>query len=189
MNDTQPPPEKKEKAARLPAWVIFVAIVALLGFLIFLALGLVKSQNSTLTLGSEVPDFNVTTFDGKTASLSSFRGKTVVINFWASWCTTCMDEAAILQAGWNQVEPAGQVVFIGIDYADTEPAAKAYLQKYSISYLNGPDLQSKVSQLFHITGVPETYLVDADGILRGVKIGPFSSSDELTAFLDQKTGK
>jgi len=186
--DSFSPPEGQTIRKRLPIWVILAAGVILLSFLVLLVLGLQKSNVQTLTLGSKVADFKLTTFDGSQVTLKSLQGKTVLINFWASWCTTCIDEAAILQEGWQKVGLGGQIVFLGVDYADTEPAAKAFMQKYSISYLNGPDLRSALSQQFHISGVPETYLIDADGTLRGIKIGPFGSAEELSTFLEQKSG-
>lgn len=186
MIDPVIPPDKKLKKSPLPVWIFFVAGVALLGFLTLMASGLLKTQQKSLTLGSKVPDFSVTMFDGNSVSMSSLQGKTVLINFWASWCTSCMEEASSLEAAWQQVKPDGKVVFIGIDYADTEPAATAYLEKYGIDYWNGPDLRSAASQLFRVGGVPETYLISGDGTLLGIKIGPFESMDEISTFLAQK---
>jgi cytochrome c biogenesis protein CcmG, thiol:disulfide interchange protein DsbE len=186
--DPYTPSEGQTNRKRLPIWVMLAAGVILLSFLVLLVLGLQKNSLQTLTLGSKAADFNLTTFDGSMVTLKSLQGKTVLINFWASWCTTCIDEAAILQEGWQKVGPGGQIVFLGVDYADTEPAARAFLQKYAVSYLNGPDLRSALSQQFHVSGVPETYLIDAEGVLRGIKIGPFTSAEELSAFLEQKSG-
>jgi len=76
------------------------------------------------------------------------------------------------------------VSFIGADYVDTEPEARAYLEKFGITYPNGPDLGTKVSQLFRIKGVPETYFLDQDGVLRHVQVGPFTSVDEIKAIID-----
>ena len=182
------PSEVHNPRKGLPLWVFILAGVVLLSFLIVLVLGLAVNRSQTLKLGSKVPDFTLSLFDGSQVPLSSLQGKTVLINFWASWCTTCIDEAAILQKGWQEVAADGEYVFIGVDYADTESAAREFLQKYSIDYLNGPDLRSKVSQLFRISGVPETYLIDGDGILRAIKIGPFSSAEELQTFMDMKSG-
>jgi Thiol-disulfide isomerase and thioredoxins len=170
----------------LPAWVILLAGVILVGFLVFLALGIGKSQQQSLVPGSQLSTFNFTTFAGDVYSLPQLKGKKVLVNFWASWCTTCVDEAAALQTVWGQISADQSVVFIGVDYADTEPAARAYLQKYGITYLNGPDLRSALSQQFHITGVPETYLIDENGRVIAVKIGPFESVDEILNFLNQK---
>jgi len=187
MTESMIPAQKKAEKETLPLWAILLAGVVLLGFLVFLAAALVRSQHSTLTLGSKVPDFSVTTFDGQTVSLAGLHGKTVVVNFWASWCTTCVDEAPAMKNVWEQVQGGGQVVFLGVDYADTQPAALAFMKQYGMDYLAGPDLRSAISQMFRVSGVPETYLIDGDGILRGIKIGPFSSADELLTFVQQKT--
>jgi cytochrome c biogenesis protein CcmG/thiol:disulfide interchange protein DsbE len=116
--------------------------------------------------------------------LSDFRGKVVVLNFWASWCKPCEQEAAELEQAWQKYGAEGDVVFLGADYVDTEPEARIYLQKYGITYANGPDMGTKISQLFRIQGVPETYFIDQNGVLQYVKIGPFSSLDEISAQID-----
>jgi len=66
---------------------------------------------------------------------------------------------------------------------DTEPEALAYLNEYDITYPNGPDLGTQISRAYRITGVPETYLIDASGVVRGVKIGPFTSLAEIQQFV------
>jgi cytochrome c biogenesis protein CcmG, thiol:disulfide interchange protein DsbE len=182
MNDFSAPASKK----KLPVWVIFAALVLLLGLLIFLAMGLAKKQQPTLTPGSRVQDFSLTTFDNQTINSKDMQGKVVLLNFWASWCTTCTDEAAILEEAWQKADKEGKVVFVGVDYADTDAAARAFIEKYAITYANGPDLRSEISQQFHISGVPETYLIGSDGTLLGIKIGPFSSVDEVSTFIDVK---
>jgi cytochrome c biogenesis protein CcmG/thiol:disulfide interchange protein DsbE len=171
----------------LPLWVIFTAGVVLLGFLILLGMSLAKSQTQSLKVGSPVTDFSLTTFDGQTLSLSSLRGKTVLINFWASWCTTCTDEAAFLQQAWQGTDQQ-QFVFLGVDYADTDAPARTFLRAYGVTYPTGPDLGSSISQQFHVTGVPETYLIDGEGVLRGVQIGPFTSLEEIQTFIAQSSG-
>jgi cytochrome c biogenesis protein CcmG/thiol:disulfide interchange protein DsbE len=72
-------------------------------------------------------------------------------------------------------------VFIGVDYTDTEKEALAYIAEFDITYLNGPDLGTRISQAYNIQGVPETFYVDKQGILRGVKVGPLSPPE-----LDEK---
>ena len=113
------------------------------------------------------------------------RGNVVVINFWASWCKPCESEAADLEAAWRYYQPGGEVIFLGVDYVDTEPEARSYLAKFEITFPNGPDMGTKISQLFNRSlGVPETYIIDQEGTLRYVKIGPFSSVDELRAIIE-----
>ncbi len=77
------------------------------------------------------------------------------------------------------------MVFVGLAYVDTEPNSLAYLEKFGITYANGPDLATKVSQMFRVRGVPETYVIDRQGRLAYVKIGPFSSTAEITAALEK----
>ena len=71
------------------------------------------------------------------------------------------------------------MVFLGVNYVDTEPEALGYLAKFGITYPNGPDLGTRISQSFRIRGVPETYILGGDGALAHVKIGPYTSLDEI----------
>lgn len=90
-----------------------------------------------------------------------------------------------MQNAWKLYEPGGKVVFLGVDWVDTEPEARAYLKKFNISYANGPDLRTTISQLFRIKGVPETYIIGKDGRLANVKIGPFDSVAEIQSTIDK----
>ena len=71
-----------------------------------------------------------------------------------------------------------------MDYVDTETEAMGYLEKFDITYPNGPDLRTAISQIFRISGVPETYIIDRDGKLASRKIGPFVSISEITSMID-----
>ena len=119
----------------------------------------------TVRIGEEVPDFTLRTFEDEEIVLSDLRGKVVVVNFWASWCNPCKDEAAELQEAWEYYQPGGEVVFLGVDWTDTDAEAAEYLEMFQITYPNGPDYGTRISQEFRITGVPETYIIDRDGIL------------------------
>jgi cytochrome c biogenesis protein CcmG/thiol:disulfide interchange protein DsbE len=150
------------------------AFTVLLLFLGLLAWGLDRSRRGPVDSGLLAPDFTLTSFDGQTVTLSELRGKVVIINFWASWCIPCREEAAYLEQTWRKYKELG-VIFIGVDYADTEKQALAYIQEFDITYFNGPDLGTRISQAYHIKGVPETYYVAKNGELRGVQIGPLKS--------------
>jgi cytochrome c biogenesis protein CcmG/thiol:disulfide interchange protein DsbE len=164
---------------RLPVWVIVVAFVVLLGFLTLIAWGLRRSMSGPIVVGDKVPDIQMITFDGQSIHSSDLGGKVVVVNFWASWCKPCEQEAADLEQAYQQLKDSDKVVFIGLAYVDTEPNSRAYLEKFGVTYPNGPDLRTTVSQMFRIRGVPETYIIGPDGRLKYVKIGPFESTAEI----------
>ena len=69
------------------------------------------------------------------------------------------------------------MIFLGVDYVDTEPAALAYIKEFDITYINGPDLGTRISQAYNIQGVPETFYVAKNGELRGVKVGPLKEPE------------
>ncbi|MGB9673781.1 MAG: TlpA family protein disulfide reductase [Anaerolineales bacterium] len=165
-------------------WVRVVIWGALILFLIMIALGLLRSQEGPVGINDKSPEFTLTTFDGQQISLSSLKGKVVLVNFWASWCSPCEQEAAELESAWQANKGKGNVVFLGVDYVDTKPEAQAYLRKYNITYPNGPDLGTRISQAFRIRGVPETYIIDQNGIIQFVQIGPFRSSAQIQSVID-----
>ena len=147
--------------------ITFAVILTLLGLL---AWGLKKAQAGPLEKGM-APDFTLTGFDGRITTLSELRGQVVIVNFWASWCPPCREEAAYLEATWRKYEGKG-VIFIGVDWADTKKEALAYIKEFDITYLNGPDIGGRAALAYNIKGVPETFYVAKNGELRGVHIGP-----------------
>ncbi len=185
MNSDTPDTVLHNTSARRPLWGHLLAWVVLFLLLAILALGLIRSQQGPVRIGQQAPDFTLTSFQGEQYRLSDLRGKVVVLNFWASWCKPCEQEAADMQSAWEAYQPGGQVVFLGVDYVDTEPEARAYLAKFGITYPNGPDLRTTISQAFRIRGVPETYFIDRQGKLAFMQIGPFSSRSAITTVLER----
>jgi cytochrome c biogenesis protein CcmG/thiol:disulfide interchange protein DsbE len=109
----------------------------------------------------------------------------VVVNFWASWCVTCADEAPDMEAAWHYYQTGGQVVFLGVDYTDVDSKALDFLTKFKITYPNGPDLGTRITPIFNRNiAMPETYIIDQQGILHYKKIGPFQSLAEIQAAID-----
>ncbi len=174
----------------VPLWAQILVWTFLVIFLALMGIGVTRAQQGTVQPGYKVPDFSLTLFSGfeyngqSEVKLSNLRGKVIFINFWASWCKPCEQEAAVLEEAWRYYRPSGKVVFLGVDYVDTEPEARIFLKKFGNTYPNGPDLGTRISQMFRIKGVPETYIIDTNGILRYVKIGPFVSVDEIRAVID-----
>jgi cytochrome c biogenesis protein CcmG/thiol:disulfide interchange protein DsbE len=161
--------------------VVFILMVALL---VMVGIGLQRTMQGSIAADEKVPEYTLTTFDGDVYVSTDLRGQIVVINFWASWCKPCEQEAADLQRAWELYENRGDVMFLGVDYVDTEPEARAYLERFSITYPNGPDLGTRISQAFRTRGVPETYFIDRTGTLVYTKVGPFSSLSEITSIVN-----
>jgi cytochrome c biogenesis protein CcmG/thiol:disulfide interchange protein DsbE len=175
---------QQDNIARRPHWGRIFVWVGVLGLLAILALGLRRAQQGPVSVGDKVPNFSLTTFEGEQIDLVDLQGNVVVLNFWASWCKPCEQEAADLETAWRYYQPRGDVVFLGVDYVDTEPEALKYLEKFDITYPNGPDLGTRISQAFRIRGVPETYIIDQGNVLRSVQIGPFSSLTQLQGMIE-----
>jgi len=173
------------QSTKLLIWGIVLVVLAFLGW------GLVKRGETRPQVGNDAPDFALSLFDGYyneftagRVTLSDLRGRIVVLNFWASWCVECRVEARDLEETWQAYRDQG-VVFIGIDYDDTEIKARTYLEEFGITYPNGLDGRGLVTEgKYHITGVPETFIVDPQGKIALVKIGPFRSG-ELRRELDR----
>jgi cytochrome c biogenesis protein CcmG/thiol:disulfide interchange protein DsbE len=175
-------PQAPEKSR--PRWGRILAWLSLGALLVLLFLGLQKAQKGQMKVGEKIPDFTLTTFSGETYSSASVSGKVVVLNIWASWCKPCEQEAADLEAAWRFYKPGGEVLFLGVAWTDTDKKSLEYLQKYDITYPNGPDLGTRIYQAFRATGVPETYVIDREGILTFIKISPFESVAEIQQVVD-----
>jgi cytochrome c biogenesis protein CcmG/thiol:disulfide interchange protein DsbE len=185
-DDLPPTPEaadsdatKHKKAVRIWQGVI---VLILLVFVLLLAARLIQTNKSEQRASGVAPAFTLTTFDGQKISSTDLLGKGVVLNFWASWCDPCRDEAAMLEQTWQR-EKGNDIVFVGLDYLDQEPAAKAYMAEFGITYPSGPDLQSAAARRYGIKGVPETFFINPQGSITDIVIGPIVSQAKMEEYL------
>ena len=163
--------------------IIFLVVSLLnLGLLALLASQvLVPAQNqsnagSSPLIGHPAPDFTLGVLSTRSAPalhLASFKGKPVMLNFWASWCDPCKHEAPLLEATWQRVQSQG-VIFIGVDYEDTQTDGLSFLNSYGITYTNVVDTSGATAISYGVTGVPETVFIDRHGMIVQKVIGELS---------------
>jgi cytochrome c biogenesis protein CcmG/thiol:disulfide interchange protein DsbE len=123
------------------------------------------------------PDFDLERLDADgRLQLSSEEGRrVVVVNFWASWCLPCKDEAGILEAGWQRWRDRG-VLFVGVDAQDFQSDARRFIERYDTTYPHVYDGRGSTLGRFGVTGFPETYFIDRSGRLVGERVqGPVTA--------------
>jgi cytochrome c biogenesis protein CcmG, thiol:disulfide interchange protein DsbE len=124
------------------------------------------------------PEFTLERLDGEgDLSLESLRGKPVVLNFWASWCGPCKDEAPLLEEASKRW--AGKVAFVGVDVKDFRGDARKFLERYGVTYPNVYDGKGSTIGRYGVTGYPETYFIDAEGRVRYRIAGPVEDAEEV----------
>jgi len=169
---------------RVAAQVAAVGVVAaLLGLLAWKLLQDESAVTAALDQGGTpaAPAFTLERLDGKgDLALDSLRGKTVVLNFWASWCGPCRDEAPLLEEAADRWR-AKDVAFVGVDVKDFRGDARDFLARYGVTYPNVYDGKGSTIGRYGVTGYPETYFIDAEGRVRYRIAGPIEDADELDA--------
>jgi cytochrome c biogenesis protein CcmG/thiol:disulfide interchange protein DsbE len=152
---------------RLAAQVVAVGVVAaLLGLLAWkVVAGTGDEVTGSLASGGrpQAPEFTLPRLTGQgELSLSSYRGKAVLLNFWASWCIPCKDETPLLQRSWQRWQGRG-VVFIGVNAKDFRADARRFTRRYGVTYPNVYDGKGSTLGRYGVTGFPETYFLDPQG--------------------------
>lgn len=125
-------------------------------------------------VGELAPDFAIRTISGEVVRLSDFRGKTVVLNFWASWCPPCRAEMPDFQEIFEQREDAGDFAILAVDklVEDTEGSVREFVEEFGLTFDVGFDATDEIVQHYGVRGLPSTFFIDRDGILRQKSLGP-----------------
>jgi thiol-disulfide isomerase/thioredoxin len=123
-------------------------------------------------VGFAAPDFALDTLDGQSMKLSGLRGQPVLVNLWASWCPPCRAEMPALDAVYRKYRDAGFVVVaVNTTYQDTETDARAFVQRLGLSFPILLDRDGTTSQRYKLQGLPTSYFVGRDGVIRDIVIG------------------
>jgi cytochrome c biogenesis protein CcmG/thiol:disulfide interchange protein DsbE len=180
---SQPTPEVSPHSARMVALVVGVAMLSLLALMIW---GIGKRAEGTVgnvpVASRPAPVFAIPLLDGKPFDLAASKGKPVLVNFWASWCIPCEDEATVLEQGSRQYRD--RVTFIGVNVQDTDANARDFLRRFGVTYPNGQDGTGAIAVDYGMSGVPESYFVDRSGLLVRKWQGPLDA-DRLRSYLDE----
>jgi cytochrome c biogenesis protein CcmG/thiol:disulfide interchange protein DsbE len=151
-----------------------IAVLAVLAVVGLLAFGLLSKGSSGLALGDPVPAASMPRLGGGGAqSLADYRGRWVLVNFWASWCLPCREEAPALQR-FQQRHGGPRFTVVGIDSRDLTEDGRAFVEQYGLSYPQLRDGDGDAAHDFGTTGVPENFLVDPAGKVRLLVRGPVS---------------
>jgi cytochrome c biogenesis protein CcmG/thiol:disulfide interchange protein DsbE len=157
-------------------WLLVPVIVLPLGWLLFTGFGRDPREIASPLIGHPAPGWSLETLDGEALSSDDLVGRPYVVNFWASWCIpACVDEHPVLAAA--QADHGAALTIVGILYQDTATDARAFLARYGDpGYASLLDETGAVAVDFGVTGPPESFFVDADGIVRDKQFGPLTDA-------------
>ena len=161
--------------------VPFVAVVAAVALVALLVYGVVqRDDNRTLDdavahgQAPAAPDRSLPLLDGRgDRTLASFRGRAVVLNFWASWCTPCRQEAPLLERAQQRLAAHGGTV-LGVTYRDTTSDAQAFMRRFGLTYPSVRDIDGKLAESYGTRALPETFVIDRQGRVRAISRGVVS---------------
>jgi peroxiredoxin len=137
------------------------------------AAGFAQSADQTLTPAQqpvEAPDFELPDMDGQMHKLSGFRGKVVVLNFWATWCPPCRYEMPAMQRAWEMVKDE-DIVFLAVDVGEDADTVFLFLADYPVDFPLLLDEEAKVIEAYPVTGLPTTYIIDPQGRITHRAVG------------------
>jgi cytochrome c biogenesis protein CcmG/thiol:disulfide interchange protein DsbE len=154
-------------------WILVPLLVLPVTWLLFTGLGRNPDEIPSPLVGRQLPAFSATTLEGDTFSSAALAGRPAIVNVWASWCDPCIDEHPVLLAAARAF--ADELTLVGIVYQDSADGARGFLARYGDG--GWPDLldpSGRIAIDLGVTGPPETFFVDATGIVRYRHVGPLS---------------
>jgi cytochrome c biogenesis protein CcmG/thiol:disulfide interchange protein DsbE len=161
----------------------YAAVACIVGLALVLMLAFRRDPHDirTGTIGKPAPAFSLPALDGGgPISLEAYRGKVVVLNFWASWCVPCKEENPALTEVWERYRGT-DVVLLGVLFQDSADAGRAYTARLGNTWPSAIDETGRVALAYGVFGPPETYFIGPDGVIAGRHIGPIDAQTLRTA--------
>ena len=146
------------------------------------SLGVNNEFGEVIVTADQAPDFDLELLRGGSLSMKDLRGKVVMVDFWASWCPPCRQEAPDLAKVYLEYQDR-QVEFVGVDIWDDAGSAQGYLDEFQVPYPNGVDAQGTIAIAYGVRGIPEKFFVGPDGTIIKKFVGPIKAAD-LRVVLD-----
>lgn len=136
------------------------------------AVGAPLSTSPSPREGFLAPDFTLDTLQGEPIKLSELRGKIVVVNFWATWCLPCRAETPALEKSYEQYEGRGVVILgVNVTNQDLVSAVESFVQEFGLTYPIPLDRDGRVGFLYQVQGLPTTFFINREGVIRTVVVG------------------
>ncbi len=151
---------------RLLAVMVLLVVV---GLATWALQGGVAPSRGAPRVGTRAPNFTLENVDGKKVSLTDYRGKTVIVNFWATWCVPCRTEMPAIDAV-ARADP--NVVVLAVDVTEGEDPVRDYAQKLGLSFTPLLDTSGQVTTLYHVNALPSSFFIGPDGMIRAMNVGP-----------------
>jgi cytochrome c biogenesis protein CcmG/thiol:disulfide interchange protein DsbE len=156
-------------------WLLVPVVVLPVGWLLLSGFGRDPREVTSPLIGRAAPAWSLETLEGETLSSDELAGRPYVVNFWASWCGPCVDEHPVLTG--TAAELGDDLAMVGVLYQDEPDDARAFLGRYGdTGYAHVVDADGRLAIDFGVTGPPETFFVDADGIVRDKQFGPLDEA-------------
>ena len=128
---------------------------------------------ATADVGQAAPSLKLPLVGGGEQDVATYRGRPVILNFWATWCDPCRAEMPVFERAQQQYRDRGLVV-LGVDFQERDPEIVAFLSEIGVTFPSLVDRTGEVTRQWRATGLPTTFLIDRQGIIRDVRVGAFT---------------
>ncbi len=159
-----------------------LALTALLAAVVLIAAACGDGGAPEARTGRPAPPLTGTSLTGTPVDLASLKGKPVIVNFWASWCTPCREEFPMFQEKYAELGARDGLEMVGVLYKDQPELARAFLDDLGAAWPTVDDPDGALAKAWRTVAPPQTYFIDKDGVIRGIQIGQVREEDFDTQY-------